>query len=147
MYHVHCSDLSLSACGCLQLYTPSRTLRSASDILSLRFLVPDFPLLVPAPFLSTVPLHGMTFPFLSDRDEASARDLFSHTPSLAFRHLSPNSAITGYATDGSLLVSAYPCPSTLSASPETHVEVTQRRSTHVNIRRVRPKYKNKSHLD
>ena len=33
-----------------------------------RFLVSDFPLLVPAPFLSSVPLHGMTFPFLSNRN-------------------------------------------------------------------------------
>ena len=50
--------------------------------------------------------------------ESDARSvLFSHTPSLAFRHLSPNSAITGYASDGSLLISAYPCPSTVSASP------------------------------
>ena len=33
-----------------------------------RFLVADFPQLVLAPFLSSVPLHGMTFPFLSDRN-------------------------------------------------------------------------------
>ena len=33
-----------------------------------RFLAPDFPLLVPSSFLSSVPLHGMTFPFLSDRN-------------------------------------------------------------------------------
>ena len=33
-----------------------------------RFPVPDSPLLVPAPFLSSVHLHGMTFPFLSDRN-------------------------------------------------------------------------------
>ena len=33
-----------------------------------RFFVPDCPLLVPTPFLSMAPLHGMTFPFLSDRN-------------------------------------------------------------------------------
>ena len=30
-----------------------------------RLLAPHFPLLVPAPFLSSGPLHGMAFPFLS----------------------------------------------------------------------------------
>ena len=39
---------------------------SASDTLILRFLVPDFPLLVRVPFLSSALLDGMTFPFLSD---------------------------------------------------------------------------------
>ena len=33
-----------------------------------RFLAPDSPLLVPELFLSSVHLHGMTFPFLSDRN-------------------------------------------------------------------------------
>ena len=33
-----------------------------------RFLAPDSPLLVPAPFLFSVHQHGMTFPFLSDRN-------------------------------------------------------------------------------
>ena len=33
-----------------------------------RFHSPDFSLLVPAPFLFSVHLHGMTFPFLSDRN-------------------------------------------------------------------------------
>ena len=32
------------------------------------FLAPDSPLLVSAPFLFWVHLHGMTFPFLSDRN-------------------------------------------------------------------------------
>ena len=32
-----------------------------------RFLAPDFPVLVPVPFPSLAPWHGMTFPFLSDR--------------------------------------------------------------------------------
>ena len=33
-----------------------------------RFLIPDFPLLVPALVLSLAPLHIMTFPFLSGRN-------------------------------------------------------------------------------
>ena len=33
-----------------------------------RFLTPHSPLFVPAPFLFSDHLHGMTFPFLSDRD-------------------------------------------------------------------------------
>ena len=33
-----------------------------------KFLAPDSPLLVPAPFQFSVHLHGMTFPFLSDRN-------------------------------------------------------------------------------
>ena len=41
------------------------------------------PLLVPAPFLSSVHLHGMTFPFLSDRNPL-------WTPSsLTWRHRLP----------------------------------------------------------
>ena len=31
------------------------------------FIAPDSPLLVPPPFLFLVHLHGMTFPFLSDK--------------------------------------------------------------------------------
>ena len=51
-------------CDSLQLYTLSRcTLYSAS-----RFLTPDFPLLLLAPFLTSPPLHTMIFPFLSDRN-------------------------------------------------------------------------------
>ena len=30
----------------------------------------------------------------------------SHTPSIAFRHLPPNSARTGYASEGTLFISA-----------------------------------------
>ena len=32
------------------------------------FYVPDFPLVVPVLFLSSTPLHGLTFPFLSKRN-------------------------------------------------------------------------------
>ena len=49
-------------CGYLQFYVPSRTLRSASAFV---LLVPDFPLLVPSPFPSPAPLHGIPS-FLSD---------------------------------------------------------------------------------
>ena len=46
-----------------------------------RLLVPDSPLLVPAPFLSSALLHGMTFPFLSDGNpvwtpQINSRDIF-----------------------------------------------------------------------
>ena len=46
-----------------------------------RFLVPDFPLLVPAPFPSPAYVCGPTFPFLSDRN-------FSQwIPNLTWRYL------------------------------------------------------------
>ena len=35
---------------------------------SVFLVIPDFPLLVPEPFLPLAPLHEMTFPFLSDRN-------------------------------------------------------------------------------
>ena len=34
------------------------------------------------------------------------RQMESHTPSIAFRHLPPNSATGGYATEGALFISA-----------------------------------------
>ena len=50
-------------CDCLQLYTASRALRSASDILSPDSShQTDSPLLVPVPFLFSVHQHGMTSP-------------------------------------------------------------------------------------
>ena len=51
-------------CDCLELYTPSYTLRSASG----GSQPPKFSQLVPATFLFSVHLRGMTFPFLSDRN-------------------------------------------------------------------------------
>ena len=45
------------------VYVTSGLMLSAS-----RFLASGSPLLVPAPFLFSVHLHGMTFPFLSDRN-------------------------------------------------------------------------------
>ena len=41
-----------------------------------------------------------------------------HTPSIAFRHLPPNSARTSYATEGTLFISAQLYPPTLSAPSE-----------------------------
>ena len=50
-------------------FTHPPTLSALLQVLSAsRFLVPDFPLLVPTLFLSSAALHGMTFPFLSDRN-------------------------------------------------------------------------------
>ena len=50
-------------------FTHPPTLSALLQILSAsRFLAPDFPLLVPTLFLSSAALHGMTFPFLSDRN-------------------------------------------------------------------------------
>ena len=49
-----------------------------------RFLAPDSPLLVPAPFLFLVHRHGMTFPFLSDRN--SLWTASSHTSGRFFFH-------------------------------------------------------------
>ena len=45
---------------------------AADIIVLLRFLVPDFPQSVPVPFLSSAPLHGMTFHFLSVRNYVRA---------------------------------------------------------------------------
>ena len=44
----------------------------------------DCPLLVPAPFLSSVPLHGMTLPFLSDRNPLESF-LSNLSPCFSFR--------------------------------------------------------------
>ena len=41
---------------------------------------------------------------------------FPHTPSIAFQHLPPNSARTGYAAEGELFISLHSCPPTQSAS-------------------------------
>ena len=57
-------------CDCLQLCTPSRTLRRfsyCSPPNSPYSLYRTFHCLVPAPFLSSAPRYGMTFPFLHDR--------------------------------------------------------------------------------
>ena len=39
-------------------------------------------------------------------DSAIARHILDHTPSIAFRHLPPNSARFVYATEGALFISA-----------------------------------------
>ena len=66
-----------------------------------------------------------------------------YIPSIAFRHLLPNSARTGYATEGALFISAQLSNCAVGAlsvkgfgTNET-AEAAQRPSTHVNTRRVR----------
>ena len=43
---------------------------------------------------------------------------YSQTSSIALRHLPPDSARTGYATDGALYIAQRSCPPTLSAPSE-----------------------------
>ena len=44
-----------------------------------------------------------------------------HTPSIAFRHLPPNSARTGYVTEGALFISAQLSTDAVSALPNVRV--------------------------
>ena len=63
--------------------------------------------------------HQLTVKHHAEKDHSNVHflSLSSHTPSIASRHLPPNSAITGYATEGSLFISLSPrsSPPTLSA--------------------------------
>ena len=76
-----------------------------------------------------------------------ASQLRLHTPSVAFRHLPPNSSRSiGYATVAALFISAQLSTDAVSALRKVWVltirlEATKRGSTHVNMRRVRPEYK------
>ena len=85
-------------CDCLQLYTPSRTLRSASDTLST------------SEFRALDSHSEHRFPAPSSKGRMSYTSAWSlstvHAPSIAFRHLPPNSARTVYATEGTLFISA-----------------------------------------
>ena len=64
-----CSAQSLPMGMTLSSTPPSMVLTDATGSVVLCSAgMSDFPLLVPAPFLSLVPLHGMTSPFLSDRN-------------------------------------------------------------------------------
>ena len=72
-------------------------------------------------------------------------DRYSHTPSIAFRHLPPNSAGFSYATEGALFISAqlnfHQCgqhPPKGFGTDKT-VEATKHPSTHVNMRRIYPR--------
>ena len=56
---------------------------------------------------------------------------FTHTPSIAHRHLPPNSARFSYTTEGALFISAQLSTDAVSALRKT-VEATCRPSTHVN---------------
>ena len=63
-------SLLCNFCFLLQLQV-SRAHYMGTQLLTLsasRFLVPDFLFLVFEPFLSSAPLHGMSFPFLSKRN-------------------------------------------------------------------------------
>ena len=48
----------------------------------------------------------------------------THTPSTAFRHLPPNSARFGYATQGALFISAQLSTDTVSALRKVRVLIT-----------------------
>ena len=55
---------------------------------------------------SSVVTHAISWLNASVRDEFSSRLCCSHTPSIAFRHLPPDSARFSYATEGALFISA-----------------------------------------
>ena len=65
-----------------------------------------------------------------------------HTPSFAFRQLPPNSARFGYATKGALFISAQLSTDVVSALRKVwlliRLEIIDRPSTHVNMRRIHP---------
>ena len=66
-----------------------------------------------------------------------------HTPSIAFRNLPPNSARTGYATEGALFVSVQLSTDAVGALRKVWLlirpwKAAQLPSTHVGMRRVRP---------
>ena len=66
-----------------------------------------------------------------------------HSPSIAFRHLPPNSARFSYATEGALFISAQLSTDAVSAPPKglgtnMTVEAAKRPITHVNTRRIHP---------
>ena len=68
MCHVHCTVLSLWPSSTLHTLLYCAQLLILSLVSASRFFIPDFPLVVSTPFLSVAPLHGITFPFLSDRN-------------------------------------------------------------------------------
>ena len=47
--------------------------------------------------------------------------VYTHTPSIAFRHLPPNSAIFSYATEGALFISAQLSSDAVSALRQVRV--------------------------
>ena len=80
-------------------------------LLASRFLAPHFLLLAPTPFLSSAPLPGMTFPFLSDTNplwihsnQTSRRFFFQNNrPAMAFtsqRHSQKGLTSPMVLTDG-----------------------------------------------
>ena len=70
--------------------------------------------------------HDVSVPCTATHDVSvprTARHGVSHTPGIAFRHLPPNSARTGYATEGALFISPQLSTDALSSLGKT-VEAT-----------------------
>ena len=67
-----------------------------------------------------------------------------HTPSIAFRHLPPNSARFSYATEGALFISAQLSTDAVTAFRKVFVLIRLWKQpsalavTHVNMRRIHP---------
>ena len=66
--HAHVRPVTRNVKANLSLLCKRRSLFHLFTKCLPRFLVPDFPLLVPMPFQSLAHLCGMTFPFISDRN-------------------------------------------------------------------------------
>ena len=72
-------------------------------------------------FVNNVPLHSRWHPGQDDTESkqdkraADGQHSLVHTPSIAFRHLPPNSAGFSYATEGALFISAHLSTDAVSA--------------------------------
>ena len=106
-YEINTLCYKLSLCDHHQLYTPSLHTLSYCPLCFLifstsRFLTPDSPLLVFTAFLYLVPQHGMTFPFLSDRDplwthsSQTSKHFFSQNYSHVFPFVLLFSSVSGF---------------------------------------------------
>ena len=60
--------------------------------------------------------------------KSDARNVATHTPSIAFRHLPPNSARTSYATEGTLSISTQLSIDVVSALRKVWIVITLRAS-------------------
>ena len=84
---MYCELFRLISVTVFNFFTHPPILSALLLILSAsRFLTPHFPLLAPTPFLSSAPLLGMTFPFLSDRNP-----LWTHSSRTSKHFFSQNS--------------------------------------------------------
>ena len=84
---------------------------------------------------------GWLFVFLVLFSLSPTFDSSGHTPSIAFRHLPPNSARFSYPTEGALFISAQLSTDAVSALRKVSVLIrlwkqTKHPSTHVNMRRI-----------